>query len=253
MQHHLKTPDQIQAMRDGGQILAQILNELKHHVRAGQTGIDIDHWVRKKITDYGATATYLTSGIGFPAAICVSVNEELVHSIPKDNLFEPGDKVSFDLTITYHGMCVDSAFTMLIDEEPKSALKHLLAATKNSLYDGIATVRAGSTTGNIGAAVEKTLDRAKLGIIRDYVGHGIGTTMHMPPDIPNFGRPNTGVTLQAGDTICIEPMATLGKEKTHILEDGWTVAMADRAICAHFEHTVLVTDTSYEILTELKP
>ena len=238
-------------MREGGQILAALLNELRHHVRAGQTGIEINTWIDARIRSYGAIPTYRDPSVNFPGSICISVNEELVHSIPKPYAFEQGDKVSFDLTITYRNMCVDSAFTMIVDEEPKGAIKHLLTTTENSLLEGIATVRPGSTTGDIGAAVERTLTRGKLGIIRDYVGHGIGDRMHMPPDIPNFGRPGTGHTLQIGDTICIEPMAVLGKPKTHVLEDGWTVATVDQSICAHFEHTVLVTPTGHEILTIL--
>ena len=250
MQSHLKTPAQIDAMRGGGKILATILRELRAYVRAGQTGLEIDKWVDNKIRSYGAFPTYREPSVNFPGSICISVNEELVHSTPKDRAIELGDKVSFDLTITYQNMCVDSAFSMVVDDEPKGAVKHLLSTTENSLLDGIAAVKAGSTTGDIGAAVEKTLTRGKLGIIRDYVGHGIGATMHMPPDIPNYGRPSTGTTLEAGDTICIEPMSSLGKPKTHVLSDGWTVAMVDHSICAHFEHTVLVTPTGYEILTK---
>jgi methionyl aminopeptidase len=250
VQSHLKTPAQIDAMREGGKILATILHELRGYTRAGLNQLEIDRWVEERVRSYGALPTYITSNIDFPASICISVNEELVHSIPKDRILETGDKVSYDLTITYHDMCVDSAFSMVVDDEPKGAIKHLLSTTENSLYAGIEVIKAGAYTGDIGSVVEKTLTRGKLGVVRDYVGHGIGTKMHLPPDIPNFGRPSTGTVLKTGDTVCIEPMASLGKEKTMVLDDGWTVAMADHSICAHFEHTVLVTSTGYEILTQ---
>lgn len=251
MQTGLKTPEQVEAMREGGKILARVLAELRDHTQPGMNELDIDRWVNAKVRSYGATPTYLEPSVNFPGSICISVNEELVHSVPKDRVLEVGDKVGYDLTITYKGMCTDSAFSMIVGEEPKGAKKHLLFVTQSSLYAGIDVLKAGVKTGDISAAVESVLSAGKLGIIRDYVGHGIGASMHMPPDIPNYGQASTGYILEAGDTICIEPMATLGKEKTSVENDGWTVVMHDGAICAHFEHTVLITDTGYEILTSL--
>ena len=251
MQTGVKTESQLQAMREGGKILATILKELREYTRPGLNELDINTWVHQKILSYGAIPTYLSPKVNFPGVICISVNEELVHSIPKDHVLELGDKVSYDLTITYKGMHTDSAFTMIVGEEPVGATKHLLSVTENSLYAGIEVLRDGVRTGDIGFAVERVLSSGKLGIIRDYIGHGIGIDMHMPPDIPNYGHKNRGVLLQTGDTVCIEPMATLGKERTTVGPDGWTVLMADGSLCAHFEHTVLITPTGYEILTTL--
>jgi methionyl aminopeptidase len=252
MQTGVKTAQQLQAMRDGGKIMAQIYKELRDFVHPGLNELEIDAWVAAKIHEYGATPTYKDPDVNFPGVICISVNDELVHSPPADYDLETGDKVSFDLTITYKGMKVDSAFTMIVGEPAKGAVKHLLATTEDSLYAGINVLKNGVKTGDIGAAVEKVLNAGKLGIIREYVGHGIGAEMHMPPNIPNYGTAGTGVVLKTGDTICIEPMASLGKEPTYVTDDGWTVAMKDGSLCAHFEHTVLITDDGYEILTQLQ-
>jgi methionine aminopeptidase, type I len=251
MQTGIKTVQQLDAMREGGKILANILKELREYTQPGMNELDIDRWVDERIRSYGASPTYKEPSVNFPGAICISVNEELVHSIPKDQILEVGDKVSYDLTITYKGMKTDSATSMIVGEEPRGIKKHLLSVTENSLYAGIEVLRSGVKTGDIGYEVETVLRNGKLGVVRDYVGHGIGISMHMPPDIPNYGKKGTGVTLLAGETICIEPMATLGKERTFIEDDGWTVSMSDRALCAHFEHTVLITDDGYEILTKL--
>ncbi|GHU09660.1 methionine aminopeptidase [Alphaproteobacteria bacterium] len=247
----LKTPEQLQAMRDGGKILARILAELKEYTKPGLNELEINDWVAKKITGYGATASYLEDEVAFPGVICISVNQELVHSPPTDYVLEEGDVVSYDLTITYHGMHTDSAFTMIVGREPKGVEKQLLSTTERSLYAGIEVLKPGTRIGDIGAAVEAVLNAGKLGIVREYVGHGIGVEMHMDPSVPNYGTKGTGGVLSAGDTICIEPMASLGKEKTFIEDDGWTVSMKDGSLSAHFEHTVLVTSDGYEILTKL--
>jgi methionyl aminopeptidase len=237
-------------MRDGGKILGRILAELREHTKPGLNELEVNDWVARKIKEYGAEASYLEEEVKFPGVICISVNQELVHSPPVDRVLEEGDKVSYDLTIKYQGMHTDSAFTMIVGREPKGAEKQLLNVTEKSLYAGIEVVKPGARVGDIGAAVEKVLSAGKLGIIRDYVGHGIGVSMHMPPNIPNYGIKGTGEMLAVGDTICIEPMSSLGKEKTFIDSDGWTVSMKDSSLCAHFEHTVLVADNGYEILTK---
>ena len=246
----LKTPEQLDAMREGGKILARIFDDIKQFVHAGQTEKDIDEFVASKITEYGASATYKTSEVNFPGAICISVNDEIVHGVPSDYTLRRGDIVSFDLVITYKDMKTDSAFTMIVDEEPRGAIKHLMNATERSLYAGIDAIKGPVYTGDIGAAVEKVLKDAKLGIIRDLVGHGVGLKMHMSPDVPNYGRKGTGILLKPGDTIAIEPMATLGGEKIVELDDGWTYATRDGSLAAHFEHTVLITDDGAEILTQ---
>lgn len=246
-----KTDYQIQAMREGGKILASIFKDLEAYTQPGMNELDIDAWVDKQIRSYGATPTYREPEVDFNGSICISVNEELIHGLPKDNVLENGDKVSYDLTITYKGMKTDSAFTMIVGEQPKGAIKHLINTTNRSLYAGIDVIKDGVRTGDIGSAVEEVLVAGKLGVIREYVGHGIGESMHMPPEVPNYGNKNSGVVLRAGDTICIEPMASLGQPKTTVDQDSWTVSMSDGSLCAHFEHTVLITETGYEILTTL--
>lgn len=248
----VKTPEQINAMREGGKIIAQIFDDIKKFVHAGMTEKQVDEFVAAKITEYGAEATYKTDEVKFPGVICISTNEEIVHGIPTDYAFEKGDVVGFDLVITYKSMKTDAAFTMVIDEDPKGAVKMLLRATEQSLYAGIAAIKGPVKTGDIGEAVENVLAKARVGIVRDLVGHGVGLKMHMPPDIPNYGKKGTGVLLKPGDTIAIEPMATLGKEAIAYLGDGdeWTIVTRDGSLAAHFEHTVLITESGAEILTQ---
>lgn len=247
-----KTPEQLAAMRECGRMLATIYDELCRKVEPGMSELDVDRYVAGRIKDFGAEATYLTEEVKFPGVICVSTNEELVHSPATDYVFEKGDVVSFDLVIGYKGMKTDSAFTMVVGEEPKGAKKHLLSATEQSLYAGIDAISGdGTRVGDISAAIEAVLKKAKLGIIRELVGHGVGLEMHMKPEIPNWGRRGSGPVLQAGDTIAIEPMASLGKEAIVTEADGWTISMKDGSLGAHFEHTVLITETGAEILTKL--
>jgi len=248
-----KTEAQIQAMREGGAILATIFRDLKEQVKPGVSEIAINSWVESEIARHGATPTYREPVPNFPGVICVSVNEQIVHSVPSEYEFEVGDVVSFDLVITYKGMKTDAAFTMIVGEEPKGAKKHLMNVTERSLYAGIDAIKGrGTRTGDIGAAVEKVLMDGKLGVIRELVGHGVGLAMHMDPEVPNYGTKGSGELLQPGDTIAIEPMATLGGEKIVTEEfDNWTISTRDGSLAAHFEHTVLITETGAEILTGL--
>lgn len=251
MQTGIKTPAQIDAMREGGKLLAQILKDLKGQVHAGVSERELDAWVANEIKRLGATATYKTPEVNFPGVICISVNEQIVHGVPTDYVLEKGDIISFDLVITYKGMMTDAAFTMAVDETPNGAVRNLLNTTERSLYAGIEAIKGPVRTGDIGAAIEKVLIGGRLGIVTELVGHGVGLSMHMPPDVPNFGRKGTGVSLQPGDTVAIEPMATLGKERIVTDDDGWTIATRDGSIAAHFEHTVLILEDGAEILTAL--
>ena len=251
MNQPTKTPSEIEAMRQGGKILATILAGLKKQVIVGMSELEANNWVEKEIKKHGATATYLTPEVNFPYVICVSTNDQIVHSIPTDYVFEKGDVVSFDLVITYKGMKTDSAFTMVVGEEPSGIKKHLLNYTERSLYAGIDAINGPVRTGDIGAAIEKVLNDGKLGIIRDLVGHGIGQKMQQPPEVPNYGKKDSGALLSPGDTIAIEPMATLGGEAIKTDDDGWTISTRDGSLAAHFEHTVLITENGAEILTRL--
>lgn len=248
-----KTEAEIQAMRDGGKILAQIFEGLKQQVKPGVSEKELDAWVDREIKARGAIATYKTDEVKFPAAICISTNEQIVHSVPSDYVLQEGDVVGFDLVIEYKGMKTDSAFTVIVGDAATGAKKHLVRATEQALYAGIDAIKGPVRTGDIGAAVEGVLKTAKLGIIRELVGHGIGHEMHeSPPDIPNYGRKGTGMLLPVGTTIAIEPMATLGGEKIIVDEDdGWTISTRDGSLAAHFEHTVLITEDGVEILTTL--
>lgn len=253
MAQPVKTSTQIEAMREGGKILATVFDGLKKYVQPGMTGLDVDKWVAQEILRLGATPTYKEPVPNFPGVICISVNDAIVHGVPTAYEFEVGDVVGFDLVITYNGMKTDSAFTMVIGEKPSGAKKHLLNVTERSLYAGIDAIKGrGTYTGDIAEAVEKVLAAGKLGIIRELVGHGVGLEMHMGPDVPNYGRKGTGVLLQPGDTIAIEPMATLGGERIVTdPDDGWTISTKDGSLAAHFEHTVLITEDGAEILTQL--
>lgn len=240
----------ITAMREGGKILGTILAELRSYVDVGMTKRHLDAWVRKKITDAGALVSYDQLPEKFPGAICISVNDELVHGAPNnDYALQDGDKVSFDLVIGYKGYHTDAAFTTTVGKA-SPAVKQMIKTTEKSLWAGIATIAPGTHLGDIGYAVETILRRSHLGVIENYVGHFIGKSMHMEPEVPNYGKRGRGYILQPGDTLCIEPMSSLGKPYNHVSpENGWDVILSDGSIGCHCEHTILVTETSYEVLT----
>lgn len=244
-----KTDAQIEAMRDGGKILGTILRDLRAYVQPGMSEKEVDAWVEKEIVRYGAIATYKTEEVQFPGVICISVNDEIVHSPATDYVFKSGDIAKFDMVITYKGMKTDSAFTMVVGEEPKGEVKKLLEQTERSLYEAIDMIKGPVKTGDIGATVSGVLEAAGLGVVRELIGHGIGLEMHMAPEVPNWGVAGSGVLLKPGDTIAIEPMATLGSPAVKILPDGWTFASVDGSMTAHFEHTILITKDGAEILT----
>ncbi|MBR0424441.1 type I methionyl aminopeptidase [Candidatus Saccharibacteria bacterium] len=245
-----KLEEKITAMREGGKIMGNLLRDLKEYVQPGMTGKEIDQWVRKEIVKRGAKVSYDMLEEEFPGSICISVNDELVHGAPKDEPLEEGDKVSFDLVIFYKGYHTDSAFTMLVGGKGSPAVKKMISVTESSLYEGIEQVKPGAHIGDIGAAVEKVLRKGNLGVIENYVGHGIDVSMHEAPEIPNYGKKGHGYKLVEGDTICIEPMSCLGKPANYVdKQDHWSVKMKDGSIGCHFEHTILVTKDGYEILT----
>ena len=242
----------ITAMREGGKILGNLLRDLKNYVKPGMSEKEIDAWVRKEIVARGAGVAYdmLPKDEAFPGAICISVNDELVHGAPTDYVLEEGDKVSFDLDIYYKGYFTDSAFTMIVGGKGSPAVKKMISVTESAMWEGIEQVHEGARIGDIAAAVEKTLRAGKLGVIENYVGHGIGKEMHEDPEVPNFGKKGRGYKLKAGDTICIEPMSCLGKPKNYVdKESGWTAKMKDGSIACHCEHTILVLPDGYEVLT----
>ncbi len=245
-----KLDEKITAMREGGKILGNLLRDLKNYVQPGMTGKEIDAWVRKEIVARGAKVAYDMLDVPFPGAICISVNDELVHGAPKDEPLEVGDKVSFDLDIYYKGYFTDSAFTMLVGGKGSAAVKSMISITESSMWEGIEQVKPGVAIGTIGHAVEQVLRKGRLGVIENYVGHGIDKEMHSSPEVPNYGRRGHGYKLVEGDTICIEPMSCLGKPDNYCdQDDNWTVKMIDGSVGCHCEHTILVTKNGYEVLT----
>lgn len=246
-----KTDAELEAMREGGKLLATIFDGLKKQIREGVSERELDDWVLREIIALGAVATYKTPEVNFPASICISTNDKIVHSIPTDHVLQKGDIVGFDLVITYKGMKTDSAFTVVVDETPTGDKKRLLEYTERSLYAGIDAINGPVRTGDISAAIEKVLAEGKLGIIRELVGHGIGHNMHEAPDVPNYGTAGKGYLLEPGDTIALEPMTTLGGEGIMTDRDGWTIRTRDGSLAAHFEHTILITETGADILTAL--
>ncbi len=245
-----KLKEKITAMREGGKLLGQLLDELRDYVKPGMTGKEVDAWVRKWVESHGAKVAYDMLEEPFPGAICISVNDQLVHAAPSDEPFEEGDKVSFDMVIYYKKYFTDAAFTMIVGEGGSPAVKKMIEVTKSALEEGAAQVRPGARIGDIGAAVEKVLRKGKLGVIENYIGHGIDVKMHQAPEVPNYGKKGHGYKLVEGDTICIEPMSCLGKPANYVDKaDNWSVRMKDGSIGCHCEYTILVTKDGYEVLT----
>ena len=246
-----KTKEEIEAMREGGSMLAKVLDRLEKAISPGMSTKDLANIAREEIKKLGGQPAFLGHE-NFPDVMTVSINDEIVHAIPSDKkIIEDGDVVGLDFGVTYKGLNTDGAVTVYVGEKPPADICKLLDSTKSALNAGIDAIKGdGTRVGDISAAVQEVLDKAGLGIIRDLVGHGVGDKIHENPNIPNYGVAGTGTKLSAGQTICIEPMASLGDWRIKTAEDKWTVVMADGSLSAHFEHTVLVTDKGSEILTQ---
>lgn len=247
----VKTPAEIEAMRASGGMLAHVLQTIQKQVTVGMCGKDVSDIAKKELDALGGKASFLGYQ-GYPDVICISLNDEVVHGIPDQRQFKEGDLLSLDYGVTYKGMITDSAFSMFVGAAPSKDAERLLNVTERSLYAGIDVLKNGVRVGDIGAAIERVLKRDNLGIIRELVGHGVGHDLHEDPNIPNYGIAGTGSKLSSGMTIAIEPMATLGTHKITVSDDGWTIRTADGSLAGHFEHTILITDTGYEILTAWK-
>lgn len=245
-----KTNSEIELMRTGGKLLAQTLQKLAMAVEPGVKPKDISTIAATEIKKVGLTAVLLGYE-GFNNVMCVSVNEAIVHGLPGKTPFKKGDVVKLDLTVAYKGLVVDSALTVVAGEEPKSDVKRLLEGTKRALDSAVDAISGeGTRVGDISAAAQAVMDKYRLGIIRDLVGHGVGHSIHESPNVPNYGVAGTGTILHEGMTIAVEPMASLGDWHIKVAKDGWTINMADGSIGAHFEHTVLITKKGAEILTQ---
>lgn len=251
----IRTVDEIQAIREACQVAAAVLARMVESVAVGITTYDLDQIGRKYIAELGAKSAcfnYRHENHVFPAYTCISVNEEIVHGIGSmQRTIAAGDLVSLDVVVRYRGMIGDNATTVgvaPVAEENQA----LLEATRESLNYAITYARPGNRVGDISNAVERFIKRRRYGIVREFVGHGVGASMHEAPQIPNFGPRARGARLKPGMTLAIEPMINLGTAAIDMLDDGWTAVTRDRQPSAHFEHTVLITDSEPEILTILK-
>lgn len=244
----IKTPQELQVLREAGKILAQIRDELKRSLKPGITTKEVDILAESLIAQHKVLPAF-KGYRGFPGCICMSINEEVVHGIPGSRKLKEGDIVSMDIGIIYKNYYSDSAVTAGVGSIGQG-LQRLLDITKASLYKGIDQVRSGNHLSDISHAIQQFVEANGFSIVREFVGHGIGRRLHEDPEIPNFGPPDQGPVLEEGMVFAIEPMVNLGSWQTRILEDGWTVVTRDGKPSAHFEHCVAITDKGPEILTE---
>jgi methionyl aminopeptidase len=249
----LKTPAEIDRMREPARIVGSILARLRPMVQVGVTTADLDREAERMIEEAGARSAFKNYRVGsnvFPAVLCTSVNEVVVHGIPSRRAIREGDIVSLDFGVEYDGFYGDSAITIAVGEVDTDT-KRLLEVTERSLYAGIEEMRPGRRLGDIGAAVQEVAEAEGFSIVRDFVGHGIGRALHEDPQVPNFGTRGKGRALKAGMVLAIEPMVNAGGAAVRVLDDGWTAVTADGSRAAHFEHTVAITESGPEILTQV--
>ncbi|MBC7248800.1 MAG: type I methionyl aminopeptidase [Anaerolineae bacterium] len=245
----LKSPSELARMREAGRIVAIVLDLLREKIAPGVTTGELDILAEETIRKYGAVPSF-KGYRGYPAALCVSINEEVVHGIPGARVIQEGDIVSVDVGTIYKGFQGDAAITVAVGEVSPQA-RRLLEVTAGALEAGIAQCVAGNRLGDISAAIQSYAESRGFSVIREYTGHGIGQQMHEDPQVPNFGEPGRGVILKSGMTFALEPMVAMGTWHTRVLDDGWTVVTLDGQLSAHFEHTIAVTDGQPEILTRL--
>jgi methionyl aminopeptidase len=245
----IKTPQEIEKMRRAGDIVRQTLELVRGLVKPGATTLDLERAAEKKIADLGAVPAF-KGYHGYPCVLCTSVNSEVVHGIPSgQRILQEGDIVSIDCGAVIDGYFGDSAITVPVGEKVAPETLRLLKVTKASLENAIRTVKVGATLGDVGAAVQEVVESDGFSVVRDFVGHGIGTRMHEDPQVPNYGKRGMGLKLREGMVIAIEPMVNAGKPGVQVLSDGWTAVTQDGSMSAHFEHTVAVTADGAVVLT----
>lgn len=250
----LTDPADIKRLRLSGRQLARILTKLQSETVVGVTPQYLDRLARQLIADIGGRPAFLHyrppgAGRSYPAALCVSVNDEIVHGVPTDRPLAPGDVVSLDLGLDLAGLITDMAVTVALPPV-NSSVRQLLTATNEALLAGIQAARSGGRVGDIGAAVESRLAKANYGLIRELTGHGVGLLVHDEPAVPNFGPAGRGPILKTGQVLAIEPMAALGRGEIKLKSDGFTFATKDGSLSAHFEHTILINPAGVEIITQ---
>ncbi|MDP9264540.1 MAG: type I methionyl aminopeptidase [Chloroflexota bacterium] len=243
----LKTPQDTARMRDAGRVVAAMLARCRAALRAGITTGELDRIAAEELRRHGAKSSFL-GYYGYPATICTSVNEEIVHGIPGRRKLREGDIVGIDAGAIIDGWHADAAITLPVGQVSAEASR-LLAATEEALRRGISAARVGGRLGDIGAAVQRYAEAEGYSIVRNYVGHGIGRAMHEDPQVPNYGQPDRGLLIKDGLCIAIEPMVNLGEAGTRTLDDQWTVVTADGSLSAHFEHTLWCTAAGPVVLT----
>lgn len=244
----IKSPNEIAIMRRAGHIVAETLALLQQKIKPGVTTAELDAIAENAASHRGAIPSF-KGYRGYPASVCVSINEEVVHGIPSNQrVLHEGDIVSLDYGVIYQGYQGDAAVTVPVGRVLPVA-QSLIEVTRNALQAGIAEARKGKRIGDISWAVQSYVEARGFSVVRQYVGHGIGRQMHEEPQVPNFGQPGRGTPLRAGMTFALEPMVNVGTYLTEVLPDGWTVITADHSLSAHFEHTVAVTEGEPEILT----
>ncbi|MFZ1913151.1 MAG: type I methionyl aminopeptidase [Propionicimonas sp.] len=251
----LKSPEQFRSMRAAGLVVQRTLARLAAATAPGVTTADLDQVAREEIARAGAVSSFLGYDAGYglpayPAVTCISVNSEVVHGIPGPRVLVSGDLVSFDFGVSVAGWHGDSAVTVAVGEVA-SEVAQLSAVTREAMWAGVAAVRPGGRIGDVGHAIESSVRShgALYGIVADFTGHGIGSAMHMAPDVPNRGRPGSGVGLRTGMALAVEPMLTLGRAPVATLDDEWTVVTRDGSVAAHWEHTVALTERGLWVLT----
>ena len=242
-----KSPEELEIMREGGRILVDTLDALEESLHPGITTAELDRIADERITGAGARPSF-KGYRGFPASICASPNNVIVHGIPGPTTLVEGDIISLDVGVLWNGFHVDSAWTFPVGDVASEA-RELLKVAEASLDAAIEQCLPGKRLGDVGHAVESTALAAGFSIVREYVGHGVGRSLHEEPQIPNYGPPGRRQALSSGMTVAIEPMVNLGGERTKVLGDGWTVETLDGSLSAHFEHTVAIVEGGHEILT----
>jgi len=255
MMNQVKTPEEIRRLRVSGGILAEVLRRLTAVLEPGQTTGYLGDMAARELAALGGKPAFLgyrpdAHTRPFPSTICISVNDEIVHGIPGARVIEAGDLVGLDFGVDFEGMITDGAVTVAAGKPKNGEHVRLLNATKQALELGVAEVRDGARVGDISHAIEQRLRRDKLGVIEELSGHGVGHRVHEEPLILNYGRAGTGARLKTGMSIAIEPMATLGSREILLDTDGWTIRTTDGSVGAQFEHTVLVLDDGFEIVTK---
>lgn len=244
----IKTSREIELLKVAGQIVGDTHKYLIPYIKPGITTKELDDLAHKYIISRDATPSFKGYN-GYPGSICTSVNEEVVHGIPGHRKLKDGDIISIDIGACYKGYHGDSAWTYTVGNVSKENLE-LMKHTEESLFAGLSVVKEGARVGDIGYAVSEVANKYHLGVVKELVGHGVGSHLHEMPDVPNYGKQGTGPVLKAGMVIAVEPMLNLGTPNIYLLDDDWTIITADDKPSAHFEHTVLVTKDGYEILTK---